>query len=100
MDGLGGYYAQWNKSDRERQIPYDITYMWNPKYNKLVNVTKKKQTHRYRGQTSSYQGGEERRSIKGAEECRSRGIRDASHYAQNKLERYIIYSIGNIANIL
>ena len=74
--------------------------MWNPKYNKLLNVTKKKQTHRYRGQTSSYQGGEERRSIKGAEERRSRGIRDASHYAQNKLERYIIYSIGNIANIL
>ena len=74
--------------------------MWNPKYNKLVNVTKKKQTHRYRGQTSSYQGGQQRRSIKGAEERRSRGIRDASHYAQNKLERYIIYSIGNIANIL
>ena len=74
--------------------------MWNPKYNKLVNVTKKKQTHRYRGQTSSYQGGQQRRSINGAEERRSRGIRDASHYAQNKLERYIIYSIGNIANIL
>ena len=25
MDGLGGYYAKWNKSDRERQISYDIT---------------------------------------------------------------------------
>ena len=24
MEGLGGYYAKWNKSDRERQIPYDI----------------------------------------------------------------------------
>ena len=31
MDGLGGYYAKWNKSDRERQIPYVITYMWNLK---------------------------------------------------------------------
>ena len=31
MDGLGGYYAKWNKSDRERQIMYDITYMWNIK---------------------------------------------------------------------
>ena len=34
-DGLGGYYAKWNKSDRERQILYDITYMrkymWNLK---------------------------------------------------------------------
>ena len=31
MDGLGEYYAKWNKSDRERQILYDITYMWNLK---------------------------------------------------------------------
>ena len=31
MGGLGGYYAKWNKSDRERQILYDITYTWNLK---------------------------------------------------------------------
>ena len=31
MDGPWGYYAKWNKSDRERQIPYDFTYMWNLK---------------------------------------------------------------------
>ena len=23
------YYAEWNKSVRERQIPYHFTYMWN-----------------------------------------------------------------------
>ena len=40
MDGLGGHYAKWNKSDNERQILYNITYMWNLK-NKLVNKTKK-----------------------------------------------------------
>ena len=56
MDGLGGDYATWNKLDGERQIPCDVTYMWNlKKYDKLVNITKKKQTHRYRGQSSSYQ---------------------------------------------
>ena len=33
MDGLRGYYAKWNKSVRERQIPYDFTYMWNLKGN-------------------------------------------------------------------
>lgn len=27
MDGLGGHYVKWNKSDRERQILYDMTYM-------------------------------------------------------------------------
>ena len=31
MDGPRRY-TMWNKSDRERQIPYDITYMWNLKY--------------------------------------------------------------------
>ena len=24
-----GYYTKWSKSDRERQILYDFTYMWN-----------------------------------------------------------------------
>ena len=24
-------YTDWSKSDRERQIPYDIMYMWNLK---------------------------------------------------------------------
>ena len=61
MDGLGGHYAEWNKSDRERQILYDITYidMWNLK-RQHMNITKKKQPHRYREQTSGYQWGEGR----------------------------------------
>ena len=29
MDGPGGDCANWDKSDRERQILFDITYMWN-----------------------------------------------------------------------
>ena len=32
MDGPGGYYAKWNKSDREKQILCDFTYMCNLKY--------------------------------------------------------------------
>ena len=50
-------------SDRERQILYDITYhlyVESKKYNKLVNITKKKQTHRYREQTSGYPSGKGR----------------------------------------
>ena len=35
-------------------------YVESKKYNKLVNITKKKQTHRYREQTSGYQWGEGR----------------------------------------
>ena len=26
-------HTKWSKSERERQIPYDLTYMWNLKYN-------------------------------------------------------------------
>ena len=48
MDDSRGYHAKWNKSDRERQILYDLTYIWNPK-NK-TKKTKWKQTHRYRAQ--------------------------------------------------
>ena len=32
MDGPRDYHTKRSKSERERQIPYDITYMWNPKY--------------------------------------------------------------------
>ena len=32
MDATRDYHTKWNKSERERQIPYDITYMWVLKY--------------------------------------------------------------------
>ena len=32
MDGTRDYHTKWSKSERERQIPYDITYVWNLKY--------------------------------------------------------------------
>ena len=45
-DGLRGYYAKWNKSDGEQQVPYDFTYMRNLKNkmneqqnrNRLTNI--------------------------------------------------------------
>ena len=32
MDGPRDYHTKWSKSERERQIPHDITYTWNLKY--------------------------------------------------------------------
>ena len=32
MDETRDYPTKWSKSERERQIPYVITYMWNLKY--------------------------------------------------------------------
>ena len=43
MVGPIGHYAKWNKSDREGQIRYDPTYMWN-----LQNKTKPKLTEKIR----------------------------------------------------
>ena len=31
MDGPRDCHTEWSKSDRERQISYDITYMWKLK---------------------------------------------------------------------
>ena len=31
IDGTRGYCTEWSKSDRERQMLYDFTYMWNLK---------------------------------------------------------------------
>ena len=38
IDATRDYHTKWSKSERERQIPYDITYMWNLKYdtNELI----------------------------------------------------------------
>ena len=33
MDGPRDYHNEWSKSDRERQVSYAITYMWNLKNN-------------------------------------------------------------------
>ena len=54
MDGPSEYNAKWNKSDRERQMPYDFTHKWNLKKknkqnrNRLINN---------REQTDSLKGG-------------------------------------------
>ena len=41
MEGPRNYHAKWNKPERERQIPCDITYMWNLKHdtNELIYKT-------------------------------------------------------------
>ena len=41
MDGPRDYHTKWSKSERERQIPYDITYTWNLKHdtNELIYET-------------------------------------------------------------
>ena len=54
-DGLRDYQTERSKSDRERQIPYDITYVYTQthtcgiyKMTQMNPVMKQKQTHRLR----------------------------------------------------
>ena len=60
----------------QRQVLYDITYVESKKYNKLVNITKKKQTHRYREQTSFITG---ERGV-GRGDVRDKGVRGTNYY--------------------
>ena len=32
IDITRDYHTKWRKSEKGRQIPYNITYMWNQKY--------------------------------------------------------------------
>ena len=41
MDGPWGHYAEWNRSERERQILYGITYTWNLKKKKVKLIETK-----------------------------------------------------------
>ena len=34
VDGPRDYHTEWNKSEREKQIPYANTYIWNLKKRK------------------------------------------------------------------
>ena len=61
-------------SQTEKDKYHDITYMWNLK-NKPVNITKKKQTHRYREQTHGYQWGEG----KGKGQDKGRGLKGTNY---------------------
>ena len=47
MGGLRGYHTKSSKSERERQISYDITYMWNLKYgtNEPIYETERESRH-------------------------------------------------------
>ena len=49
------------KSERERQVPYVITYMWNLKYGTKDPIYKTEIDHRHGEQTCGCQGGGRRK---------------------------------------
>ena len=66
--------------------------MESKKYNKLENITKKKQTHRYREQTSGYQ-------------CRGKGIIRVREWEVQTIGckigyKNVLYNMGTIDNVV
>ena len=60
MDEPRDYHTSQNNSEREKQIPYDITYMWNVKYDTNQDSYKAKidsQTQRTDFRLSRRRGG-------------------------------------------
>ena len=58
MDGPRVYHTKWSKSEKERQIPYDVTYMWNLKYGTNELMCRNRLTD-IRQQPHGYQRGKE-----------------------------------------
>ena len=48
MGEIRDSHTKWSQAERERQIPYSITYTWNLKYGTNLKSTKQKQSHRHR----------------------------------------------------
>ena len=59
---LGGIMPSEVRQRKKNTVWYHL-YVESTDDNKLVNITEKKQTHRYREQTSGYQWGEGREGV-------------------------------------
>ena len=57
MDATRDSNTKWRKSERERQISYNIAYTWNLKYGTNDPIYKTETDHEHREQTCGYQGG-------------------------------------------
>ena len=60
MDGPRDYHTTWSQSDRETQIPCDITYMWNLKYDTNDLIYETETDSLVTKQTDGYQRGKVR----------------------------------------
>ena len=80
MDGPRDYRTKQHKSESERQIPYDITYMWNLKFDTNQHIYETKtDSHTQRAQRlESGRGGV------GEGWIESLGLADANWYIQNR----------------
>ena len=89
MNGPGGYYAKWNKSDREI-----VWFHLHIEPKKWTNITKWKQSHRYKEQTDGCQRG----GWWGDERKRWGRWKGTNFQSQNKWVTVMKCSVGNRVN--
>ena len=75
MDGLKGHYAKWNKSDREKQIIYQL-YVEFGKLSKLLNITKSSRVINIENKLPGVTSGDR----KGGRATQESGLRDTNQY--------------------
>ena len=90
MDGTRDSQTKWSKSERERQIPYDITSIWNLIYG-TNEPFHRKENHGLGEQTCGYQrggGGSGRAWEFGVNRCKLLPL----EWISNEI---LVYSTGN-----
>ena len=60
MDATRDYHTKWSESDRERQLPYGITFMWSLKYDTTNLSMKQKQNQNIENRLAVAKGEEAR----------------------------------------
>ena len=78
MEGIMLSEISW----RATNTVYYHLYVKSKKYNKLVNITKKKQTNRYREQINGYQQGQGK--------YRGGGVGDTNYWVLKQAQEYIV----------
>ena len=90
MDLEGIMLSEISQTGKDKYcIPH--LYVESKKYNKLVFITKKKQSHIYREQTNGYQLGEGQYGGEGV---------GGTNYGMQDSLKDVLYSTGKMANIL
>ena len=90
MDATRDYHSKWSKSQRERQIPYDVIYVWSPKYSTKEPIYKT-ETDLQREQTC---GGQRMGGGRGKEQ-EFRISRYKLLYIERINNKVVLYSTGN-----
>ena len=89
------YYAEWSKSEGERQILYTNTYVWNLERVLMIPCAGQQRRHRHKEQTFGLSGERESGMI-----WKSSTETYTLPYAKQIVNRYLLYHAGSSNMVL